>query len=243
MYRGRGRCGGAALAPGGLALFAVRVLGVGVPGQPLLVEGDDDLGTLEVRLFRQHQVGLVCVLPGGVGTPKKKTKEGGRGRYRRWQSPVPHPVPGTRRVASPLHQEHEVPAGVGGTDDLLGLQPPLEAPGNVVALQIWGEKKKGFFGGRGCGGVSTLGVVVGGTEPWFAPVGRSQGWGHPLRAGTSGWCCPFGVALGTHPHPWVPVPTVVTLSIRPHCADTGSLSPWLCDCPHHGDTGCLSPSQ
>lgn len=76
MYRGRGRCGGAALAPGGLALFAVRVLGVGVPGQPLLVEGDDDLGTLEVRLFRQHQVGLVCVLPGGVGTPKKNQRRG-----------------------------------------------------------------------------------------------------------------------------------------------------------------------
>lgn len=57
----------AALALGSLALFAVRVLGVGVPGQSLLIKGNDNLGTFQVGLLRQHQVGLIRVLPAGMG--------------------------------------------------------------------------------------------------------------------------------------------------------------------------------
>ncbi len=37
-------------------------------------------------------------------------------------------------VASlPLDEEHELPGGVGGADDALGLQVAVEAPGAVVA--------------------------------------------------------------------------------------------------------------
>lgn len=60
MYTGGGS------AAGRVPLLAVAVLGVRVPRQALLVEGDDNLGTLEVGLLGQHQVGLVRVLPEGT---------------------------------------------------------------------------------------------------------------------------------------------------------------------------------
>ena len=44
-------------------LLLVLVLAAGVPGQPLLVELDDHLGTLHVGLPRRHQVRLVTPLP------------------------------------------------------------------------------------------------------------------------------------------------------------------------------------
>ena len=56
----------AALALGSLALFAVRVLGVSVPGQSLLIKRDDNLGTFQVRFLCQHQVGFIRVLPAWI---------------------------------------------------------------------------------------------------------------------------------------------------------------------------------
>ena len=47
-----------------LVVLLLLLCGVGVPGEPLLVEGDHHLRALDVRLLGWDQVGLVRIFPG-----------------------------------------------------------------------------------------------------------------------------------------------------------------------------------
>lgn len=100
-------------------VFVVLLLvfgGIRVPGEPLLVEGDDHLRTLDVGLLRRHQVGFVWIFP--AWSQKTKPQIQATSTQELWLC----------YVNEPFHEEHEFSCGICGTDDPLWNQPPSEAP-------------------------------------------------------------------------------------------------------------------
>lgn len=101
-------------------VFVVLLLvfgGIRVPGEPLFVERDDHLRTLDVGLLCRHQVGFIWIFP-AQGQKKLKFRQFPHKRQTFWLC----------CVNKPFHEEHEFSRGICGTDDPLWNQPPSKPP-------------------------------------------------------------------------------------------------------------------
>lgn len=98
-------------------VFVVLLLvfgGIRVPGEPLFVERDDHLRTLDVGLLCRHQVGFIWIFPA------QSQKNSNSGNF--------HIRDRFCCVNKPFHEEHEFSRGICGPDDPLWNQPPSKPP-------------------------------------------------------------------------------------------------------------------